>query len=407
MDAHRIRLVLVEDDEEDYIITRSLLEESERERFDIQWAQTLGDGIALLSDDVDAVLLDLTLPDSMGWETFESVHSAAPHVAVILLTGLSDEGLGEHAVQAGAQDYMVKGSMNSPLLCRAIRYAIERKQIKEHLSEVVAELRSRNEQMDAELAMAREMQLALLPRRYPVFPPTCPLAESALQFSHHYRPCLALGGDFFDIHAVSDTVAAVMVCDVMGHGVQPALVTAVVRGLVEELGSLAHDPGHLMSELNRDLTRLLQQPDQFIFMSAVCVAIDIESGVVSWANAGHPAPLLVRAAGGAVERLVGDSEVAAPAIGIDDGQVYATSQGKLAVGDRLVLFTDGLYEMLDAAGEEFGEERLIEAADAGRAGALGPMLDGVLSAVETFAGTVDLSDDVCLVGVEVRQLATA
>ncbi len=407
MDEHRIRLVLVEDDEEDYIITRSLLDESERDRFDIQWAQTLGDGLGLVSDEIDAVLLDLTLPDSVGWETFESVRAAAPHVPVILLTGLSDEELGERAVQAGAQDYLVKGSMNSPLLCRAIRYAIERKQIEEHLSDVVEELSARNAEMDAELALAREMQFALLPRRYPLFPPASDPGTSALEFSHHYRPCLALGGDFFDVFAVSDTVAAILVCDVMGHGVRPALVTAVVRGLVEELGPLAHDPGHLMSELNRDLTRLLQQPDQLIFVSAVCVAIDTESGDVSWANAGHPAPLLVRAEGDRVERLKGDAEVRAPAMGIDDDETYPTNQGKLAVGDRLVLYTDGLYEMLDAAGEEFGEERLIAAADAGRTGELGTMLDGVLAAVEAYAGTVDLSDDVCLVGVEVRQLTQA
>lgn len=402
MDAHRIRLVLVEDDEEDFIITRSLLDESERERFDIQWARTLAEGVTLLSDDVDAVLLDLTLPDSMGWETFESIHSAAPHLPVILLTGLSDEALGERAIQAGAQDYLVKGSMNAPLLCRAIRYAIERKQIEEHLSEVAAELRARNEQMDAELAMAREMQIALLPRRYPLFPPNASPQESALRFSHHYRPCLALGGDFFDIQAVSDTTAAILVCDVMGHGVQPALVTAVVRGLVEELNPLARDPGVLMTELNRDLTRLLRQPDQLIFVSAVCVAVDTESGEVAWANAGHPAPMRLRGDSRAVERLetAGD----APAMGINGNQTYTTSRGEIAAGDRLVLFTDGLYEVLDAAGEELGEERLIAAAAEGKPLSLGSMLDGMLAAVEAFAGTSELSDDVCLVGLEVRRL---
>jgi len=403
MDGHRIRLVLIEDDEDDYIITRELLEESEWERFSIQWAPTLAEGLALLSGDVDAILSDLTLPDSSGWETFTSVHNAAPHLPVILLTGLSDEELGERAVQSGAQDYLVKGNMDSPLLCRAIRYAIERKQIDERLSNVVAELRARNAQMDAELAMAREMQLALLPRQYPLFPASALPHTSALQFSHRYRPCLALGGDFFDVQAASDTVATILVCDVMGHGVQPALVTAVVRGLVEELKPLAHDPGLLMSELNRDLTRLLQQPEQLIFVSAVCVAVDAATGEMAWANAGHPEPVLL-GTGGAPSRLTADAGAVAPAMGIDDDHTYSTHKGVMKVGDRLVLFTDGLYEMLNTDGEEFGEERLVAAASDGYSGPLDAMLDGVLGAVEAFSGTADLSDDVCLVGLEVRQL---
>ncbi len=386
------------------MITRSLLDDCQRERFSIQWAQTLEAGLAMLSDDVDAVLLDLTLQDSAGWETFYSVHNAAPHLPVILLTGLSDEELGKRAVQSGAQDYMVKGSLNSPMLCRGIRYAIERKQIEERLSKVVSELRTRNAQMAAEVALAREMQLALLPRQYPLFPPSAQPLTSALQFGHRYRPCLALGGDFFDVQAVSDTVAAVLVCDVMGHGVQTSLVTAVIRGLVEELGALAHDPGLLMSELNRDLTRLLRQPDQLIFVSAVCVAVDTCTGNIAWANAGHPSPLLLRASSGTGQRLIGEHEASSPAMGVDGNQTYRTCQGTLKSGDRLVLFTDGLYEMLDESGEEFGEDRLIAAASEGGSQPLDTMLDGVLAAVEAYAGTEDLSDDVCLVGLEVRHL---
>jgi phosphoserine phosphatase RsbU/P len=405
MEARRIELVLVEDDEEDYIITRGLLDESERERFHIQWAQTLAEGLELLSDDVDAVLLDLTLPDSVGWETFIGVHEKAPQLPVILLTGLSDEELGARAIQEGAQDFLVKGSMDSQLLCRAVCYAIERKQIAMRLSRIANELRARNEQMDAELSIAREMQLALMPRRYPSVPPSVSQEQSAIVFSHLYRPCLALGGDFFDIVSVSDDIVAILVCDVMGHGVQPALVTAVVRGLVEELGSLGRDPGLLMSDLNRDLTRLLRQPDQLIFVSSACVAVDARNGRVLWANAGHPAPLVVRASGGTVERLVDDAGRHEPAMGIEGSHVYRTGESDLSEGDRLVLYTDGLYEVLGPEGEELGETRFVEMVESGSRLSLDAMIQGCLAKVEAYAGGSELEDDVCIVGLELKRIS--
>jgi len=131
--------------------------------------------------------------------------------------------------------------------------------------------------------------------------------------------------------------------------------------------------------------------------------VDAATGEMAWANAGHPEPLLL-GAGGAPSRLTADAGAVAPAMGIDDDHTYSTHKGVMNVGDRLVLFTDGLYEMLNAGGEEFGEERLVAAASDGYSGPLDAMLDGVLGAVEAFSGTADLSDDVCLVGLEVRQL---
>jgi serine phosphatase RsbU (regulator of sigma subunit) len=405
MQTQPIRLVIIEDAEDDFIITRHLLNDSEREQFHIQWARTLDAGLDMLSSDVDAVLLDLSLPDSVGWDTFARVHKKAPHLPTILLTGFSDEDLGARLVQEGAQDFLVKGSMDSQLLCRAIRYAIERKQIETRLSEITNELRARREQTDAELGLAREMQLALLPRHYPRFPPSALPGESALAFCHHYRPCLELGGDFFDVISVSETVAAILVCDVMGHGVQPALITAVVRGLVEELRSIAHDPGLLMTELNRALTNLLRQPDQLIFVSAACVAVDVETGHVSCANAGHPPPMLVHGASGLVDHLACDvGDLSGPAMGIDGDYSYGTCVGSLAVGDRLVLYTDGLYEVVDAKGQELGENRLIAAVQHSGSLPLESMVEGVLAQVEKHAGTTDLGDDVCIVAVEVKRL---
>src|SRR5690606_27287299 len=116
-------------------------------------------------------------------------------------------------------------------------------------------------------------------------------SESALNFCHRYLPTTTLGGDFFDVLALSDTMAGVFICDVMGHGVRSALVTAMMRALVGERTPVTVDPGQFLTELNRHLLFILPQTDTPMFASAFYVVIDVEKGLVSYANAGHPSPL--------------------------------------------------------------------------------------------------------------------
>jgi PAS domain S-box-containing protein len=130
------------------------------------------------------------------------------------------------------------------------------------------ELREKNEQMEDDLRMAREIQQALLPQQYPCFPKSASAENSSLLFSHRYLPAGVVGGDFFNIRALSDTKAGVFICDVMGHGVRSALVTAILRALVEELTPLAADPGQLLRQINHDLRTILKQTGTPMFTTA-------------------------------------------------------------------------------------------------------------------------------------------
>src|SRR5205085_6525134 len=103
---------------------------------------------------IGVVLADLSLPDSHGIETFERLHSQAPQVPIIVLSGLNDTRLAVQAVHDGAQDYLIKGQVDGQLLVRAIRYAIERKRMSEQLYHYAEELRSRNAQLQADFNMA-------------------------------------------------------------------------------------------------------------------------------------------------------------------------------------------------------------------------------------------------------------
>jgi PAS domain S-box-containing protein len=131
-----IKVLLVEDNPGDARLIREMLKEAATAQFELVHVVRLDEALKLLGEaSFDVLLLDLTLPDSQGLDTFFGVHSQAPGVPIVVLTGLADEVVGVESVKGGAQDYLVKGQVDSHLLARSLRYAIERKQAEERLKE--------------------------------------------------------------------------------------------------------------------------------------------------------------------------------------------------------------------------------------------------------------------------------
>ena len=161
-------------------------------------------------------------------------------------------------------------------------------------------------------SMAREVQMAFLPQQFPSFPRHLPPEESALRFYSRYLPATLLGGDFFHVLPISETAAGVLICDVMGHGVRAALVTAIHRALMEELTEFAAEPGVFLAHMNNALLSILRRTRSPMFASAFYLAVDVSSGRMRYANAGHPRPLHVRRTAGQVD-LLGSGRAAARA----------------------------------------------------------------------------------------------
>jgi len=133
-EPENIRVLLIEDNPGDARLVREMLVETGTNRFNLEHVDRISQGLTRLSqEDFQVILLDLSLPDGHGLDTIDRVCTLAPHVPILVLTGLDDESLAIKAVQEGAQDYLVKGQMNSNLLVRALRYGIERKRAEEAL----------------------------------------------------------------------------------------------------------------------------------------------------------------------------------------------------------------------------------------------------------------------------------
>lgn len=276
----------------------------------------------------------------------------------------------------------------------------EHKRAQELLARFADALNKKNQEMQEDLKMAREVHQIFLSQGYPVFPRTAAPKDSALRFSHRYLPTSALGGDFFEILQLSDRRAGVFICDVMGHGMRAALVTSILRGLIDKYRVHAEHPDRLLAEMNHALMTNLKTVSTTIFATAAYIVFDTATGEMRYANAGHPSPFILRRAAGTIERLDGQPAPHAPALGLVRDAVYPVSTQSLAVHDSVVLFTDGIYEVEGSDGQQFGLDK-FQAAVGQRVASVGePLLDELLAVTRRHSGSGEYSDDVCLVEVE-------
>ena len=348
------------------------------------------------------MLLDYHLEDGDGLAVLDEVNRipSAKRPSVVMLTGSGNEQVAVEAMKRGAKDYLAKAGVHLTELRRAILSALERRLLEDRLAESTAELRRKTEQLETDLTMARQVQQALLPSQYPSLPAGVPPERSLLRFHHRWIPSSAVAGDFFTVLPVSPTAAAVLLCDVMGHGVRAALVAALIHGLVRENRALAGEPDRFLTEINRGLQALLARSGDLVFVTAVYLVIDVARGELRLANAGHPYPLLLRHEGAGAELRVG-AEGCGPALGMLPGEEYAAASVPLSPGDRVFLFTDGLFEVIDILGEEFGTGRLREAVTKHAGFATPALLDAVLAAVREFGiRSSGFADDTCIIGID-------
>ena len=267
-------------------------------------------------------------------------------------------------------------------------------------------IRHKNEQMETDLRMATELQQALMPNVYPSFPGSSSQGPTRLRFYHRYLPASMLGGDFFHIARLSDDAAGICVCDVMGHGVRAALITAMLRALIETHAAEAADPGRFLTELNSEFTRILKQTGTLVFATVLYCVINIRERAARFARAGHPAPLHVRRTAGEVGAVASGEDSSGPAMGLISNAQFKTSEAKLSPGDFLLFFTDGIIEMEDKRDRDFGIEGLQQSIRSNVHQPTESLLEAIISDVYNFAGSRVLTDDACLVVAELQSSAS-
>jgi sigma-B regulation protein RsbU (phosphoserine phosphatase) len=231
-----------------------------------------------------------------------------------------------------------------------------------------------------DLAEALKIQRRLLPQQIP--------QVDGWEIAASWQPASGVGGDCFDAIRFSDGRLAISIADVVGKGIPAALLMSNLQAAVRAFASEAVEPQALCQQVNRILCGNIAEGRFISFFYAV---LDAAHGVLTYANAGHYLPALVRA-DGSVERL----GAGGPVLGVIAGAEYEQAHVLLAPGDRLVIFTDGLTEARNADDDEFGETRLIDAAVRDRACSAPALQARLVDAVAAFTGG-RLQDDATLI----------
>ncbi len=270
-----------------------------------------------------------------------------------------------------------------------VRTSLEFAELSDNINATVDALRAAAEErvrrIGAELELAKTIQTSSLPNE----PPENPV----FRLSASMTPAREVGGDFYDHFRLDETRIAFLVADVSGKGITAALYMMTAKGLLKNRILADRDPAAALAAANAELCR--NNPAN-MFLTAWVGVLDVHTGRVEYANAGHNPPL-VRRADGSVEWLRGKS---GPMLAVFGNATYRPRTLMLAPGDTLFLYTDGVTEAMDAKGELFGEERLEETLHAAPDGEPASISRVVRAAVAAFAAGAPAADDLTVLAVQ-------
>ncbi|MGN7455291.1 PP2C family protein-serine/threonine phosphatase [Paenibacillus pasadenensis] len=327
--------------------------------------------------DVDLILLDMMMPRIDGIAACQAIQASERlrDIPVIMVTAIGDSKKLAEALDAGAIDYVTKPINRIELLAR-IRVALRLKQEKDWH-------RERDRRIREELQLAKEVQSAALPPK---------LEESGIVIDAIYQPSEELSGDLYAWNRIDEHRYGIAVIDAMGHGISSSLVCMFIASVLRDAMVTKVEPVLVMEELNRRALQL-QFADQLIqyYFTALYMVVDLQRGTVEYVNAGHPPGLLVRAGGQGTEEPLSGGGMA---VGLFEGVTFQKQVVEVQPGDQLLLFTDGLLELV--SGPEEGRLEMLMERMAGAVRTSGSLHELLLSE------DGPRPDDCCLVQIGIR-----
>jgi phosphoserine phosphatase RsbU/P len=322
----------------------------------------------------DLLLMDLnysrdTTSGREGLELIPQVRAHDPSLPIVVMTGWGSVDMAVEAMRMGARSFVQKPWEDVALL-----------EILQREIDDARAMKRRDAKQQREFEEARLIQRGLLPTAMP--------QTSGVQLASSWQPANGVGGDCFDALVFPGGGVGITIADVAGKGVPAALLMSNLQAAVRAFAQDATAPGSVCTSVNRLLCRNMASGR---FVTFCYARIDVSARRLTYANAGHNPPLLVHA-DGTIDKLSPGGTV----LGVFAESTYEQGEFAFASGDRLVLYTDGITEGRNAAGDEFGEDLLAQSASTHRALSADDMLAAMLRDIETFnGGTYD--DDATLI----------
>ena len=335
--------VLIADDQPDLLDALRLLLKAEGIQMDAVTSPEAALS-ALAARQYDLLLMDLnytgdTTSGAEGMDMLARVQGLDRSLPVIVMTGWGSVDIAVETMRRGVRDFVQKPWDNATLVA-TVR------------SEIAAgrDRRRHADNEKRELEEARRIQRKLLPTTLPVV--------DGCEIATHWQPAAGVGGDCFDAIRFGSSRVALSIADVVGKGIPAALLMSNLQAAARAFATEVAEPSDLCQQVNRILCGRIAEGRFISFF--YCIA-DTALGTLTYANAGHYPPIVVRA-DGSVERL----ECGGAVLGVFSDASYEQGAVSIGSGDRVICYTDGVTEARNALDEEYGEDRLIEAAVANR-----------------------------------------
>ena len=385
LDVTNARILVIDDNE----LNRDLLARRlVRSGFTVDTADGGVSGLEMiLSGDYNLVMLDIMMPDIDGLTVLKRTREcfSKTQLPIIMATARDEGGDLAEALSMGANDYVTK-----PLDYRVVLARIENML---GYAQAVSALTRANERMNRDIEAAARVQASLLPHE--------PVEIDEVDFIWLYRPCDELAGDGLNLFRRDEEHVAMYVLDVSGHGVAAALLSVSVTHHLSQMtsnhqaaevaGATTLSPACLARDLNMLFPMESVGRHYFTFLYGV---LNVKTRSFRFVSAGGPGPLVVHADGSADLH-----DVPAVPIGMFPDSEYADTTIELRSGDRLYLYTDGLYEERNLeTREQFGRQRMCSELCAASAGPFESSLDELIQSITRWRGSDELSDDIAVLG---------
>ncbi|MEP6808873.1 MAG: SpoIIE family protein phosphatase [Chthoniobacterales bacterium] len=376
--------ILVVDD--DATSRRLLLRSLTRAGFECRESADGAEALRLLHENPPSLLLlDLDMPGMNGAELLELLRAdkdpAIAQMPAIMLTGHGGEASEVRCLAAGANDFVTK-PINEAVLRARIATQLRLRSLREQLQTQNDELEAWRTNLERDLAAARLTQQSLIPQKAP------PLA--GWKVAAVYHPVIQVGGDIYGWLRMNDGRTLFWIADATGHGASAALLTTLAKLLFHH-GSVENErPAAIMRAVNNDFRSTFGARS---FMTAMCVALDPQTGRAAVVGAGHP-PLLVTRAGGKTEAIPSS----APPLGLVERSEFVETEVELQPGDGFFLYTDGLFGAERGRAPRLTPETLAEIL---QPSATDPqtLITRVIEQATTGQGEVPLPDDLAAIAV--------
>ncbi len=339
----------------------------------------------LKQKDIDIILSDINMPEMDGLTLLTKVNEMQnPALKCIMVSAYGDMGNIRQAMNNGAFDFATK-PIDLDDLSVTIEKAIEqidyiKKTQQEH---------SQLESLKTDLAVAGEIQQAILPRIFPPFPEN----KEQLDLAALMTPAKDVGGDFYDFFRIDEDHIGMVMADVSGKGVPAAIFMAVSRTLIRAIGMQGNKPSDCIHRANE---LLCAESVDSMFVTVFYAIYNLKTGELNYCNAGHNSPYILKA-NGAVEVMPMSTNCMVGAI---NGLDFAESQMQLEAGDTLIMYTDGVNEAFSPAFEEFGDARLETSIGQQQGKDCRALVEGILGSVKEFAAEAPQSDDITIMAIK-------